>query len=292
VKTSSIILAATLSTFGLSTFGLSAVAEPMGGPLFADAMPPYEVMNIVRASGFRPLGPPIWRGRIYVVRAIERHGEDVRILVDSNSGRIVSVVPAGPPPGYGAASAYGPGPRDDPEAPYGRPEPYPAGRYASGPYESEPYPPGPYRSGPYQSEQPGPYQPGPYQSGPYPSGPDQSGPYQPGPSRYGATGPLTADRSPYPPPSEPSVPKSTAPIGRSAAVTPPRTPLPRPRPAESAVASPADVKTPEPASQTSQPQAGAGGASQDGGAQAADKPAQKPAEKPATTALPPVAPLD
>jgi hypothetical protein len=288
VKTSTIMLAAIAT---LSTFGWGAAAEPMGGPPFAGAMPPFEVMNIVRASGFRPLGPPIWRGRIYVVRAIERHGEDVRILVDSNSGRIVSVVPAGPPPGYSPASAYGPGPRDDPEAAYGRPETYRPGRYASGPYESGPYQSGPYQSGPYQS---GPYQSGPYQSGSYASGPDQSGPYQPGPSRYGATGPQTAERSPYPPPTEPSsAPKSMAPISRSAAVTPPRTPLPRPRPAESAVASPADVKTPEPASQTSPlPQAGTGGTSQDGGAQAADKPAQKPAEKPAITALPPVAPLD
>jgi hypothetical protein len=73
-----------------------AAAQPM--PMYpgpgAAVLPPQEVAAIVRESGFRPLRAPIWRGRVYWVRAVER-GEVVRVVVHAYSGRILRVVPLG-----------------------------------------------------------------------------------------------------------------------------------------------------------------------------------------------------
>ncbi len=54
----------------------SASADPLVpavdlGSAYADALPPYEVTNIVRSSGFYPLGRPMRVGAIYQVRAID-----------------------------------------------------------------------------------------------------------------------------------------------------------------------------------------------------------------------------
>src|SRR6266852_7946579 len=124
VKTSSFVLVV-IATLG--TFGSGAVADPLGPPPYAaaDAVGPYQVMNIVRASGFRPLSPPLRRGRVYWLQAMARDGEDVRIAVDASSGSIVSVAPMdNGPPDYRAASGYERAPMYEPESPYGRSGPY------------------------------------------------------------------------------------------------------------------------------------------------------------------------
>ena len=241
MKTSSFVLVV-IGTLG--TFGSAAVADPLGPPPYAaaDAVGPYQVMNIVRASGFRPLSPPVRRGRAYWLQAMTRDGEDVRIAVDSSSGSIVSVAPMNDgPPDYGAASGYERAPAYEPGSPY-----------------------------------------------------ERSGPYH-----YGALEPVTSGRGSYAPPPEPAPgARLVAPIGPSAAVTPPRTPLPRPRPAETALASPSDAKiaAPESPAQPSPPRAAA--ASKNGVGQElpaespAEPPTAAPAEKPTTTTLPPVTPLD
>jgi hypothetical protein len=241
VKTSTFVLVV-IGTLG--TFGSGAVADPLGPPPYAaaDAVGPYQVMNIVRASGFRPLSPPLRRGRVFWLQAMARNGEDVRIAVDASSGSIVSVAPMDEgSPDDRAASGYERAPMYEPGSPYGR-----------------------------------------------------SGPYH-----YGALEPMTSGRGSYAPPPEPAPgARSVAPIGPSVAMTPPRTPLPRPRPAETALASPSDAKiaTPEAPAQASPPQAAA--INKDGADQATtaekpvEKPADKPAEKPTTTTLPPVTPLD
>lgn len=145
MKISSFVLAV-IGTFG--TFASGAVADPLAPRPYmaAEALPPYEVINIVRASGFRPLSSPVLRGRAYVLRAIEPDGDDVRIAVDSSSGRIVSVVPIDTMPGYGAASTYEPAPTYEPASPYDRPDPYRPGPYHYGAPEPltngrEPYAP-------------------------------------------------------------------------------------------------------------------------------------------------------
>jgi hypothetical protein len=228
VKWTSAALAvvAALGALGLATAG----AQPIDGPpiAYGDGPSPYEIVGIVRANGFRPLGPPLRRGRVYVVHAMEPRGDDVRIVVDALSGRILSVA-ALDAPAY-AGPAY-PGPA----------------------YEAMDEPAPPYMRG---------------------------GQYRYGPPERMTTG-SPPDRIP------PGNAAPAAPVTRSAAVTPPRTPLPRPRPVDKAVASPADLNTaqPTPTAQTSQAPANDASA-------AKDRPAEKPADKPAGNSLPPVTPLE
>jgi len=84
------------------------------------ALPPYEIMAIVRSRGFDPLQGPVRRGPVYWVHAIDPAGQDVRVVVNAHMGRIVRVVPVGmryaapmPPP-------YARPPGAIPMAPYGR----------------------------------------------------------------------------------------------------------------------------------------------------------------------------
>jgi hypothetical protein len=79
---------------------------PPPGPA---AMPPYEVLAIVRSTGLEPLSRPVRHGPAYVLRAADPAGQVMRVVVDSRLGRIVRVVPVfgphyaapvGPPP-YG-----------------------------------------------------------------------------------------------------------------------------------------------------------------------------------------------
>ena len=111
---------------------------------------------------------------------------------------------------------------------------------------------------------------------------------RPGPYRYGPMQRMTGPYSdPRPPGSVPSATLETPPV-RAAAVVPPRTPLPRPRPPQPAVAT-ADVKTPEPAVQTSPGRAAPAPTNKDNTAQ--DAPATTGTTT-APTAMPPVTPLE
>jgi hypothetical protein len=57
-------------------------------------LPPKEVTAIVRESGFSPLGIPQQRGLVYTISAIDRGGEDGRLVIDARSGRIIRFIPA------------------------------------------------------------------------------------------------------------------------------------------------------------------------------------------------------
>jgi hypothetical protein len=59
----------------------------------AEVLPPYEVVTIVRSAGLDPLTRPFLRGRDYVIRAIDRHGREVRVVVDARRGEIMRVAP-------------------------------------------------------------------------------------------------------------------------------------------------------------------------------------------------------
>jgi hypothetical protein len=62
-------------------------------------LPPQQIVAIVRSAGLGPLGRPARQGPVYVVRANNRAGQELRVLVDAQMGRIVKVVPlatAGP----------------------------------------------------------------------------------------------------------------------------------------------------------------------------------------------------
>ncbi len=210
MKTSAIAVAVVLGLSGAAP----AAAEPIRLaqtfaadviPPHADVIPPHEVFTIVSSMGLRPLGRPHFRGRSYVLLAVDRRGEEVRVVVDAYAARVVSVRPVDsvaeydgppvhrryetlPPRGIEAGPRYAP--------PMGEPLPYPH-------YDARP------------------------------ADPDYGDDLEEEPDEFGAgedeTGSVALRDAPHSPYSqERSLPllRST----RSAAVTPPKTPLPRPRP--------------------------------------------------------------
>ena len=65
-------------------------------------MPPQEVYAVLRDNGFSPLGVPHQRGMVYFIAAVDRGGNDGRLVIDARNGRILRFMPS-----YGG---YGPGP--------------------------------------------------------------------------------------------------------------------------------------------------------------------------------------
>jgi hypothetical protein len=57
-------------------------------------LPAHEVYAILRENGFSPLGIPRQRGYTYVISALDRSGEDGRLIIDGRNGRIIRFVPA------------------------------------------------------------------------------------------------------------------------------------------------------------------------------------------------------
>jgi hypothetical protein len=91
-----------------------------GGP---PLLPPTEVYAVLRQNGFSPLGAPRLRGLFYSISAIDRRGDDGRLLIDARNGQIVRFVPADRFSGYGGYGDgyYGRAPRPS----YGPLEPMP-----------------------------------------------------------------------------------------------------------------------------------------------------------------------
>jgi hypothetical protein len=75
--------------------GPYAAMPPEGPPRYGPSLlPPREVYAIVRESGFSPLGIPQLRGFVYTIAAIDRGGEDGRLVIDARNGRIIRFMPA------------------------------------------------------------------------------------------------------------------------------------------------------------------------------------------------------
>jgi hypothetical protein len=74
---------------------------------FRPALPPYEIIAIVRSTGLDPVSRPVRRGRAYSLRALDRSGREVLVDVDARRGRILDIAPAAErryadlPPPYG-----------------------------------------------------------------------------------------------------------------------------------------------------------------------------------------------
>jgi hypothetical protein len=106
--------------YGPPAYGPQAYGGPgyYGGPTL---LPPTEVYAVLRQNGFSPLGAPRLRGFFYSISAIDRRGDDGRLLIDARNGRIVRFVPADRFGGYGGYGddSYGGAPRPS----YGPPEP-------------------------------------------------------------------------------------------------------------------------------------------------------------------------
>ena len=81
----------------------------------------------MRSTGLEPMGSPVRQGPTYALRAVDPAGEEVRVIVDAQRGRIVKVIPLMAPryampllrPPYGrpprpmamVPEGYGPNPR-------------------------------------------------------------------------------------------------------------------------------------------------------------------------------------
>jgi hypothetical protein len=88
---------------GFAAAGTAAAQTIYGSPELSDpALPPYEIMSIVRSTGLTPLTRPMRRGPYYVLVAIDRVGRQMRVVVDAQLGDIVNLRPAL------AAGSYGP----------------------------------------------------------------------------------------------------------------------------------------------------------------------------------------
>jgi hypothetical protein len=88
--------------YGPQTYGPPEYGRGYGAPL----LPPTEIYAVLRENGFSPLGVPRLRGLFYSVSAIDRRGDDGRLVIDARDGRIVRFVPADRFGGYGG---YGDG---------------------------------------------------------------------------------------------------------------------------------------------------------------------------------------
>ena len=109
----------------LASFAASGTKPSHAQGMAADLMPPYEISTIVTSMGLRPLGRPVWRGDRYVLFAVDRYGQQVRVVLDAQSGQVLAVRPAmrgyaqeGGVPPYGYDQGYAP--------PQGYPAPRPA----------------------------------------------------------------------------------------------------------------------------------------------------------------------
>ena len=89
--------------------GYGAQAGPGPSEYGPPLMPPTEVYAVLRENGFSPLGVPRLRGLFYSVSAIDRRGDDGRLVIDARDGRIVRFVPADRFSGLGGYGGYGDG---------------------------------------------------------------------------------------------------------------------------------------------------------------------------------------
>jgi len=69
-----------------------ASAEPAAAAQSAavDGLPPHEILAMVRASGFDPVGRPVRNGRTFTLRAFDRYDLELNLVVDARSGRVLS----------------------------------------------------------------------------------------------------------------------------------------------------------------------------------------------------------
>jgi hypothetical protein len=96
------------------------------------AISPEGIQARLRAHGLRPVTQPVLTGRYVVVRAVDRYGDVVRVLLNAQYGNIVSIAPLPPAPVVGERF-HRPYYRPYPSRAY---EPYP--RYGVVPPEAVP----------------------------------------------------------------------------------------------------------------------------------------------------------
>jgi hypothetical protein len=66
------------------------------------AVPPYEVLAIVRSKGLEPLSRPQRHGGSYTLRAVDPRGREFQVTVDARMARITKIAPFVRQPAAGA----------------------------------------------------------------------------------------------------------------------------------------------------------------------------------------------
>lgn len=85
-----------------------ALAEPLrlAQAFPPGALPPREIVLVVRSAGLLPTSEPALAGTTYVVRAVDPYGTPMRVIIDAHNGYILSVhriaATEPPHPPYGA----------------------------------------------------------------------------------------------------------------------------------------------------------------------------------------------
>ncbi len=78
--------------------GPFAAMQPFPGPpSLIDVHPvlaPRELLPMLRASGYSPLGPAVRRGWVYTIAVLNPNGDDGRLVVDARTGRPMRFFPA------------------------------------------------------------------------------------------------------------------------------------------------------------------------------------------------------
>jgi hypothetical protein len=127
----------------LAMMASPAAAQSWGpygpGSYVSDPLSLHEIRLTLRWAGLRPVTPPVRSGQYYVLRAVDRSGGLVRVVMDPRYGNILSVVPLPPAPVAGMYPPSGPYPARpyDPDPRYGALQP-----------DSEPSAPPPPPGGP------------------------------------------------------------------------------------------------------------------------------------------------
>lgn len=57
------------------------------------ALPPHEILTIIRSTGLEPLSRPLRFGPAYALRAVNPSGREVKVVVDARTGRVLHVHP-------------------------------------------------------------------------------------------------------------------------------------------------------------------------------------------------------
>lgn len=130
LTTGSVVMAAVLMVATMAPADAQVVRIPQAAP--DQVLPAYEVVTIVRSTGLDPLEAPVRYGVTYRLRAVDRAGRDLNVVVDARYGDILLVERAmggpyperrrivGIPPDYDDPRLY-----DRPPEVYSNTSPYP-----------------------------------------------------------------------------------------------------------------------------------------------------------------------
>jgi hypothetical protein len=80
--------------YGSGSHAAIPSARHQRSPAVRPMLPPEQVMTVLRSSGYSPLGRVTQRGWIYTIAALDRHGDDGRLIIDARTGQIIRFIPA------------------------------------------------------------------------------------------------------------------------------------------------------------------------------------------------------